>query len=55
VPRYEKELAQGNLVGGMVSGMKGIADSRDWFNGLPQFVSVNLMRLPIEADRRSPT
>jgi hypothetical protein len=53
VSRYEKELAQGNLAGGMVSGMKGIADSGDYFTVLPRFVLVNLMRLAIYADRRS--
>jgi pimeloyl-ACP methyl ester carboxylesterase len=53
VPRYENELAEGNLAGGMVTGMKGIADSGNWFTALPRFVLASLMRLAIQADRRN--
>lgn len=53
MPRYEKEFAEGNLAAGMVTGMKGIADSGDWFTALPRFAMINLMRLAIRADRRN--
>jgi len=53
MPRYEKEFAEGNLAAAMVTGMKGIADSGDWFTSLPRFAMTNLMRLAIQSDRRN--
>lgn len=35
-PRYEAELAAGNVAAAMVSAMKGTGDRRDWFTNLPR-------------------
>jgi pimeloyl-ACP methyl ester carboxylesterase len=47
LPRYERELARGNLAGAMVAVMKGTADRGDLFTALPLFLLVPLMRLAI--------
>jgi hypothetical protein len=52
-PRYEAELTRGNLAAAMVAGMKGIEDKGDLFMALPRFVLVSLMRLAIQADRKT--
>ena len=53
VPRYEKEIARGNLAGAMVSCIKGVGE-RGWFLSLPRFLMVPLMRLAIRTDKKNP-
>jgi len=49
VPRYEQELARGDLAAAMVTVMQGTADS-SFLNFLPRFVLVPFMKFAIEAD-----
>jgi pimeloyl-ACP methyl ester carboxylesterase len=48
VPRYERELARGDLAAAMVAIIKGTGD-RSLFTALPRFVLVPLMRRAIQA------
>jgi len=49
VPRYEQELARGDLAAAMVTVIKGTADS-SFLDLLPRFVLVPFMKFAIEAD-----
>jgi len=51
VPRYERELAAGNLAGAMVTVFKGTGDT-SFLNYVPRFLLVPLLRLAIESDAR---
>jgi pimeloyl-ACP methyl ester carboxylesterase len=48
VPRYEEELAQGDLAGAMISVVKGTDDSL--FARLPRFVTERLIRAALKQD-----
>ena len=50
-PRFEQELARGDLAAAMVTVMQGTADS-SFLNAVPRFALVPFMRLAIEADAR---
>ncbi|CAD5249824.1 Esterase/hydrolase [Bosea sp. 62] len=47
VPRYERELAAGNLAAAMVTVMKGTSDRRDWFTGLPRLLLIPMMSVAL--------
>ncbi|WP_448954291.1 alpha/beta fold hydrolase [Labrys neptuniae] len=47
VPRYERELAAGNLPAAMVTAMKGTGDRRDWFTGLPRLLLTPMMGMAL--------
>lgn len=49
-PRYERELARGDLAAAMVSCMHGVGDVSEFH--LPRFIMVPLMRLAIRASAR---
>jgi pimeloyl-ACP methyl ester carboxylesterase len=53
VPRYDEELARGNLAGAMVACMKGAGDRGDFFTALPRFLLVALMQFAIKADAKN--
>ncbi|WP_454818121.1 alpha/beta fold hydrolase [Labrys neptuniae] len=50
VPRYERELAAGNLPAAMVTVMKGTGDRRDWFTGLPRLLLTPMMGMALRGD-----
>jgi pimeloyl-ACP methyl ester carboxylesterase len=47
VPRYERELAAGNLSAAMVTLLKGTRDRRDWFTGLPRLLLTPMMGMAL--------
>ena len=47
VPRYERELAAGNLSGAMVTLLKGTRDRRDWITGLPRLLLTPMMGMAL--------
>ncbi|MES2059242.1 MAG: alpha/beta hydrolase [Pseudomonadota bacterium] len=46
-PRYEADLAAGDIAGAMVAAMKGTGDRRDWFTNLPRPLLTLLMRMAL--------
>src|SRR5437016_4115292 len=50
VPRYDRELAAGNLPAAMVAVMKGTGD-REFFSGLPWFILVPISKLAMRYHR----
>jgi pimeloyl-ACP methyl ester carboxylesterase len=46
-PRYEADLAAGDIAAAMVSVMKGIRDRRDWFTNLPRPLLTLMMRIAL--------
>jgi pimeloyl-ACP methyl ester carboxylesterase len=51
-PRYERELARGDLAAAMVTVIKGVGD-RSLFESLPRFILVPLMRLAIRSSAKN--
>ncbi len=47
MPRYERELAAGNLSGAMVTLLKGTRDRRDWITGLPRLLLTPMMGMAL--------
>jgi pimeloyl-ACP methyl ester carboxylesterase len=52
-PKYEEQLMRGHLAGAMVAVMKGTGDRGDWLTALPRFLLIPLMRLALQAGRKS--
>ncbi len=50
VPRYERELAAGNLPAAMVTVLKGTGDRRDWFTRLPRLLLTPMMGMALRGD-----
>lgn len=50
MPRYERELAAGNLAAAMVTIMKGTSDRRDWFTALPRLLLTPMMAMRLRGD-----
>lgn len=46
-PRYEADLAAGDIAAAMVSAMKGTGDRRDWFTNLPRPLLTLMMRIAL--------
>jgi len=46
-PRYEADLAAGDIAAAMVSAMKGTGDRRDWFTNLPRPLLTLMMRMAL--------
>ena len=53
LPRYDQEMAQGNLAAAMVTVMKGTGDT-SFLTALPRFVLVPLLTFGIQADAKEP-
>jgi len=52
VPRYDKELAAGNLAAAMAAAIKGTGD-REFFTNLPSFILAAIFKLAMRYQRRS--
>jgi hypothetical protein len=50
VPRYDKELAAGNLAAAMAAAIKGTGD-REFFTNLPSFILAAIFKLAIRYQR----